>query len=250
MNIQSTRYRRAIAAIVLSIALGGTAQGAHLAIVPETPNTVVGGLLNVTVSISELLDGMAPSLGGFDLDVSFDAAVLSPSSISFGSGLDVLGLGSFQLGDFSTPGIANVIEVSFDSIEDLDSMQTGAFALFTLTFQAIGSGTSALGIGLNSLSNSAGTGTLDATIANSSVDVTPVPLPAAVWLLLSGFAGLGLMRRSQWLPPRWRPESSGAPRGRRRPRPASSASCRASRIAARLRRRRVSRTRSGRTPVR
>lgn len=180
--------RRLCLAALLSVA----AIPGHAAVVtvnPAATSTVVGQSLLVAVDISDLVDGGAPSLGAFDIDVSFDPAVLSFTQITFGTGLDVLGLGGNLQQGTEGSGIVNAFELSLDSIDDLNTLQPGAFALFTLTFQALSAGTSNLSLTLNSLADADGI-EIAATTVGSSIEVAPVPLPAAGWMLLSGLLSL------------------------------------------------------------
>ncbi len=151
---------------------------------------------------SGLVDGAAPSLAVYDLFVSYDSSLLSVVNVTFGTGLDIAGFGSDQVtGD--PPGLLEVVEYSFDSIADLNTLQPDAFTLFTVTFSADAVGTSLLGLALNGPQSSAeGTAlTVDALNGASVSAVTPVPLPAAAWLLLSGLARRWLFSRKGDAPP-------------------------------------------------
>jgi len=83
----------------------------------------------------------------------------------------------------------------FDSVDDLHALQPGAFTLLTLTFEAVGSGASPIGILLNSLADASG-GALSATVTGSAVNVNAVSLPPTTWLLLAALGGLAFARCS------------------------------------------------------
>ena len=167
------------------------ANAVTLSVVPESPAVNVGSTFSVDVMASGLVDGAAPSIGTYDLDLNYNSSVVSFTSATFGTGLDVLGLGSIQQLDSGTPGKVNVFELSLDSEADLNQLQNDTFKLFTLTFNAAAAGSTALGLTVNALGDAAGN-SLDATLQNASVAVAPVPLPPAVLLLLSGLCALAL----------------------------------------------------------
>jgi cohesin domain-containing protein len=189
------------AVLLLGVGLVPAADALTLSVVPQASTLNVGDTVSVDVVVSDLVNGGAPSLGAYDIDLSFDPSVLSFASIAFGTGLSVTGVPSiiqeFALGT----GFVNPFEASLEDTADLNALQAGAFTLFTITFNAGQVGTSLLSLGVNSLSNAEGAGVVaDALNAGtiSVVGAPAVPLPAGVWLLVSGVAGVGALGR------RWR----------------------------------------------
>ncbi|MEJ0038571.1 MAG: hypothetical protein WDO68_21270 [Gammaproteobacteria bacterium] len=187
------------AALLLSAGLVPAADAFTLSVVPQAATVNVGGTVSVDVVASDLVGGGAPSLGAYDLELSFDSAVLSFSSIAFGTGLSVTGVPSiiqaFDLG----VGFVNPFESSFEETADLNALQPDAFTLFTITFNADQVGTSLLTLSVNSLGDAPGGSLTADALDGASVSVggaSPVPLPAAAWLLLTGVAGVSsLVRR-------------------------------------------------------
>jgi len=187
---------RALFAVLLVVAFH--AHAALISVAPVSDDIDVGETSVFSVNIADVVSGAAPSVGAFDLDVSYDANVLSLIASSFGSGLDVLGLGSLRASNLSVPGLANFFEVSFDSVAQLNALQPGAFTLLTLTFGAVGSGSSTIGLLLNSLADTTGAA-LPATVTGAAVNVNVngIPLPSTLFLLLAAIAGLAFTRRSR-----------------------------------------------------
>jgi hypothetical protein len=181
-------------ALTALLALGAAASHADtIHVVPTSGTTQVGSTFSVVVAASNFVSGAAPSIGAFDLNVTFDPAILSLASVAFGSGLALPGgVGSIQDVTPTVGGSFSVAEVSLESETALDTQQLDAFALFTITFNALNVGTSQIALTLNGLSNAAGAA-LNATLLGGSVSV--VPLPAAAWLLLSGLAVFGVAAR-------------------------------------------------------
>ena len=166
-----------------------------IAVHPSTQTVAMGSSLEVSLVVSDLGDGVAPSLSSFDLDVTFDGGVLDFVGATFGDPVlgDQLDLGGFGSASGATPGpgVVDLFEISLDLPDDLDDLQAGSFALATLAFDAVGLGTSALGISIRVLGDAAGD-PLTAEAAGGSV--TSVPEPAPLLLVLSGMVALGRWR--------------------------------------------------------
>jgi len=185
------------AAVLLSVGFTPAADAFTLSLVPQTSTVGAGGTLSVDVVASDLGAGVAPSIGAYDLDLSFDPSVLSFDSFVLGTGLSVTGVASDHEGSVDG-GLFSVFELSWEDTADLNALQADAFTLFTMTFNALNAGTSLLSLHVNAVSTAEGADLFADALNGASVSVTgapAVPVPAAVWLLLSGLAGMGALKR-------------------------------------------------------
>jgi hypothetical protein len=190
-------YSAVLACLVVGLA-SCPAGAISLDVVPSAQTVSLGSAATAAVTISDLTDLAAPSLGTFDLALTFDPAILAFVGLTFGDPvlgdqLDLSGLGSLS-SVTSGAGSVSFFELSLDSIDDLNDLQAGAFTLATLTFTAVGSGTSALGLEVNALGDALGVTLVLDAVAGASIAVPePVatPEPPALLLLASGIAGLG-----------------------------------------------------------
>jgi hypothetical protein len=116
----------------------------NLSIAPSSASVVTGQTVNFDLLITGHTPGVAPSVGAFDLTVGFNQALLSPTSVAFGTFLGNPVLLEALTSSVITSSSVNVAEVSLLSPTALDALQPATFSLATLTFSAKASGTAAL----------------------------------------------------------------------------------------------------------
>ena len=118
---------------------------ATIALTPDVVTVTPGETIDVAAIISGLGNGVPPSVGAFDLDVSFNPSLLTPTDVTFGPFLGNESLLEAITGfSFATPGIVEFAEVSLLPTTDLDALQPDSFQLATLSFVGVGHGTTAL----------------------------------------------------------------------------------------------------------
>ncbi len=197
-----TTTRAVLGALLLSL-FSGAANAVILSLTPSTQSIDIGAIAQIDLNISGLGDAGAPSLGAFEVEITYDSSIASLSSFSYGQLL-----GSTDPSDFETdilttlsPNSIVLDETSFLFDFELDALQSSSFTLATLSFTGQALGTSALGFGQIDLS--------DAEFPASSIPVTgletaaitvgrtvSVPEPG-VWALLLLGTTLLLIRRRQ-----------------------------------------------------
>lgn len=180
-------------------------QGYSIAFQPAAPEITLGGQLAVNVVVSGLqTDGQV--LSTYDVDISFDAAVLSlVSADSAGA----LGAGSLFFSTVAV-GLVNLFELSSLLDAELAALQSDFFTIATLLFTGTGEGVSPLTLSsLNALGGAQFTDpqtgqtfttdllVLPHTVSGAVATVGPrtVPLPGTLPLLALGSALLLAVRR-------------------------------------------------------
>ena len=168
---------------------------------PANQSVVEGNPVSVELVISDLGTEI---LTGFDLEISFDDSILSFTDFSVGpgaTGLDPFGLdsGALSYGFDLGFGTAAVGDFSFELDSTLQTLQPDSFVLGTLAFDTLSAGTSALTISYALLAGEADASGLFATeltavLETGSIEVSPIvspiPVPAAIWLFGTGLIGL------------------------------------------------------------
>ena len=163
---------------------------------PASQIVPVGELVSVDLVISGLGDYSEPSLGSFDLNITYDTAILDFTGYTLGSYLGDISL--WEAVDDSwgetTPGTINLAEVSLLSVSELDALQPSSFPLATLTFDTLTIGTSSPDISITALGDAYGN-PLSADVQSGTI--APVPEPATFILIGFGLGGIGILRRKR-----------------------------------------------------
>lgn len=196
-------------AVVVGLLTVASAHAIGLKITPTSQTVGLGDSASVDIEVYDL---GAEIVAAFDLDLLYDPAILDATDVEFGSELS-LGMPfifSLPSEDLSIPGVVDFAEVSLLPDAFLSAIQPDSFTLATISFDAIGLGTSALTLVVNDdplfndvkgLEN----GVLDFDlVADGSITVveelTPTPEPGTISLLgvgLIGMLGYGWYRRRE-----------------------------------------------------
>jgi hypothetical protein len=110
--------------------------GPTVSVVPDSQAISSGGTATVDIRISGLGNYAPPSLGAWDVRLTYDPSVASAISVLFGNYLSP----SFQDYDLSQPGQADIFEVSFALPEELIAQQPDSFLLATVGFTGLQDG--------------------------------------------------------------------------------------------------------------
>ena len=143
---------------------------------PAPPGQVV-----VDIVISGLGSGVPPSVGTFDLDVSFDPSILSPTNVTFGPFLGDPDLAEALTNSNFLPGVVDFAELSLLSPSELDVLQPGAFSLATLAFDTLGPGSSPFVF-------------TQIIVDDAFGNKLPIPEPATGLLLAAGLGAMTVYR--------------------------------------------------------
>jgi hypothetical protein len=164
---------------------------------PAVQSVNGGDSLVVDVVISGL-DAANEIASAYDLDVTYNASILTATGVTFSTQLGDLASFEADAGAVLTSGRIDFWEVSYLSDSQLALQQPDSFSLATLSFQALGVGNTSLlfdpntppgidvkGLLANRLNLDVGTASVTVTS-----NPTPVPSPPTFWLCLLGLGAL------------------------------------------------------------
>jgi len=144
-----SRFAAAGLPTVLAALLTGTfaaqpAQAVAIQFAPDTSAGFVGDVFNIDVFVSGLSANESREIvSAFDLDVFYDPTILNATSVTFGSALGLADVDTFTSSFLST-GRIDFANVSLLRNDELGDLQGDSVLLASLTFSAIGIGSSTL----------------------------------------------------------------------------------------------------------
>ena len=181
-----TKLLQLIGATALLFGSGGVALAATVSFNPNPADVKVGDMFSVDIVGIDFIE-----LAGSEIDIGFDSAVLRIDSVEVNTTLfnfDPDG------GSLIASGVWGTIFAEVDVIND-DPFASGDFTIATINLTALALGSSNLTI-LGASAFFSSTVQLFPTLVDGTVNVSAVPIPAAVWLFGSGLLGLiGIARR-------------------------------------------------------
>lgn len=181
---------RTLAAALLLIAAGGTAQAASLALVPSAASVAPNGAFTVNLVLDAAdAPGAHPGLYGGEIIVNFDTTLLTYGGFTLASGVSF-----FSSPVVATSGNTRTVTFGFDNAPD-------AGTVGTFSFTALGPVGSLATIGLIDADDFSGSfASYVPTYQRFYPDFVPaqvnvVPLPAGIWLLGTAVGALAATRR-------------------------------------------------------
>jgi len=164
---------------------------------PAVPSVNQGDLVTVDVMMNDLQAPVATELGAFALTVGFDQSILAFESLVYSGFLgDTLDPFETSITTGVNVGSINLDNFSFLFDFELEALQGPSFVLASLTFSALNIGSSALIFsGLEFSDGFFADITADVSATTGVVNVSAVPVPGALMLLISGFLTFVLSRK-------------------------------------------------------
>lgn len=148
---------------------------------PQNQTANLSDSVSVDVLITGLEDGSLNEIvSSFDLDITYDPAIVSFAGVTFGTGLGL----SFQ-SNTNSLGLIDIAEVSLEADATLQANQGNDLFLGTLSFDAIGFGVSPLNFNFDAFNLLTGLNgnILQLTSSSGSIVVGQVPLPSTLSLM-------------------------------------------------------------------
>lgn len=146
---------------------------------PTHSSPAPGGTVMVDVVLSGLPPGEPPSVGSFDLDVTYDPSIVLPVSLLFGPWLGQEALGEVIQFAFDLGGVIDFGAVSLLTGPELDALQPGEFMLAQIGFLGLQPGNSPLSFEQILIDDSDG---LKLPVEGTGGGITVIPEPGTFLL--------------------------------------------------------------------
>lgn len=185
-------HLRNLAAALLLIAAGSAAQAASLALVPSANPVVEDSTFTVNLVLNAAnAPGIHPGLHSGAISVDFNSTLLTYNGFTLANGLIF-----FSPLAVTTNGTAQTVTLGFQNAPD-------AGTVGTFSFTATGPAGSLATLGLVDADDLFGSFVNKAvsdqpyvpTFTGTQVSISPVPLPAGIWLLGTAVGALAARRR-------------------------------------------------------
>jgi hypothetical protein len=160
---------------LINLLLPSNSKAISLYFSPSSATTFLGNPVSMDIFINGLGEQQPPSLGAFDIDISFDNTILSFNQAQFGTQLDLGNFGSIQNTNTPTVNTINIAELSLEESSLLNTTQPASFRLATLTFNTLSVGMSTLNFSRFILSDAEGSPLLVST-TNGLITISPPPI--------------------------------------------------------------------------
>ncbi len=177
LETTTARLLRALGVAALIFGSSGVVLASTVSFNPDPKDVMVGDTFTVDIVGSDFTE-----LSGGTIDLGFDSTLLTVESVSVNSS-------AFDfLPDGGGPAVGNTwSNIVFDTF--VNNPATGTFTIATMTLISDAEGNSSLAI-LESSKFFSATAQLSPTLLDGTVNISAVPVPAAVWLFGSGMMGL------------------------------------------------------------
>jgi len=163
----------------------------------------VGESFDVDVVVSGL-DAAGEIVSAFDLDVLYDASVLSATDVQFTGNLGIVDFDTITEVNFFS-GVVDFLEINiFLTDAELAILQPGdSVTLATLSFSALTDGVSSLMFGPDPNTGNNVVGSLFSSLQLSAIEqaqvtvLAQIPEPGTFFLILGGLLLAGMKKRTQ-----------------------------------------------------
>jgi len=177
-KLQTSTVTLLCAALTLCAVISQPATAATIGLDPAMQSVQTSDAVSVDVVFSDLGGEI---VSAYDLDITYDPAVLAPVGVVFTTALgDDLLFEVLNASDLSAPGVVDMAQLSLLGDDALFALQGGdTVTVATLSFQAVGAGTTELGFVFDAVNDVKGRDaailSLDATGASATVAAIPEP---------------------------------------------------------------------------